>query len=90
MIKDWLANARHMVVFTGAGMSTESGLPDFRSTNNGLWQRRNPSQVASVEALNTNVEEFIAFYQKRLLGVREFEPHNGHRILAEWETDGRL
>ena len=90
MIKDWLANARHMVVFTGAGMSTESGLPDFRSTNNGLWQQRDPSQVASVEALNTNVEEFIAFYQKRVLGVREFEPHNGHRILAEWETDGRL
>ncbi|MBT2570823.1 NAD-dependent protein deacylase [Planococcus sp. ISL-110] len=90
MIKDWLVNARHTVVFTGAGMSTESGLPDFRSANQGLWQQKDPSRIASVEALNTNVEEFIDFYRKRVLGVKEFEPHNGHRILAEWETDGRL
>ncbi|MDQ0427339.1 NAD-dependent deacetylase [Planomicrobium stackebrandtii] len=90
MIKDWLVNAKHAVVFTGAGMSTESGLPDFRSTNKGLWQQKDPSQVASVEALNTNVDEFIDFYRKRVLGVKEFEPHNGHRILAEWENVGRL
>ncbi|EIM07106.1 NAD-dependent deacetylase [Planococcus antarcticus DSM 14505] len=90
MIKDWLTNAKHMVVFTGAGMSTESGLPDFRSANTGLWQQKDPSQVASVKALNTNVEEFIEFYRKRVLGVKEFEPHNGHRILTEWENDGRL
>lgn len=90
MIQDWLSNAKHLVVFTGAGMSTESGLPDFRSTNKGLWQQKDPSQVASVEALNTNVDEFIAFYRKRVLGVKEFEPHNGHRILAEWENDGWL
>lgn len=90
MIKDWLLNAKHVVIFTGAGMSTESGLPDFRSANKGLWQQKDPSQIASVEALNTNVEEFIDFYRKRVLGVKEFEPHHGHRILAEWERQGRL
>lgn len=90
MIKEWLLNAKHTVVFTGAGMSTESGLPDFRSANKGLWQQKDPSLVASVEALNTNLEEFIDFYRKRVLGVKEFEPHDGHRILAEWEQNGRL
>ena len=90
MINDWLLNSRYTVVFTGAGMSTESGLPDFRSANQGLWQQKDPSQVASVEALNTNVDEFIDFYRKRVLGVKEYSPHNGHRILAEWEKRGRI
>ncbi len=90
LIKDWLTNSRHTVVFTGAGMSTESGLPDFRSANQGLWQQKDPSQVASVEALNRNVDEFIDFYRKRVLGVKEYRPHNGHRILAEWERQGRI
>lgn len=90
LIKEWLIDSRYTVVFTGAGMSTESGLPDFRSANQGLWQQKDPSQVASVEALNTNVDEFIDFYRKRVLGVKEYSPHNGHRILAEWEKRGRL
>lgn len=90
MIRDWLRKSNHTVVFTGAGMSTESGLPDFRSANQGLWQQKDPSQVASVQALNNNVEEFIDFYRKRVLGVKEYEPHRGHRILAEWEKQGRI
>lgn len=90
MIKDWLEKSTHVVVFTGAGMSTESGLPDFRSANQGLWQQKDPSQVASVQALNTNVDEFIDFYRKRVLGIKEYGPHRGHRILAEWEKKGRL
>lgn len=40
MLEDWLKSSRHTVVFTGAGMSTESGLPDFRSSNNGLWRKK--------------------------------------------------
>lgn len=90
MISDWIKSSAHTVVFTGAGMSTESGLPDFRSANQGLWQQKDPSQVASVQALNHNVEEFIEFYRKRVLGVKEYEPHAGHRILADWEKQGRI
>ncbi|AQQ52414.1 NAD-dependent deacylase [Planococcus lenghuensis] len=88
MISDWLADAKHTVVFTGAGMSTESGLPDFRSANRGLWEQKDPSQVASITALETNPEEFIAFYRKRILGVNEYKPHAGHFILADWEKRG--
>lgn len=90
MLRDWLKEADYTVVFTGAGMSTESGLPDFRSANRGLWKQKDPSQLASTEALNHNVEEFIAFYRERVLGVKEYGPHKGHEILAKWEKAGLI
>lgn len=88
MVSEWLKSAKHTVVFTGAGMSTESGLPDFRSANQGIWGKRDPAKVASAQAMNTNVEEFIKFYRNRIHGVSDFKPHDGHRILAKWESSG--
>lgn len=69
-------------------MSTESGLPDFRSSGTGLWTKKDPSKIASTKALNENVKEFTEFYRERVLGVKEFGPHRGHYILAEWEEKG--
>lgn len=69
-------------------MSTESGLPDFRSANTGMWKQKDPSKIASTEALNSNVDEFIEFYRSRVLTVKDYKPHKGHRILAEWERKG--
>jgi len=84
MLDKWLREAKYTVVFTGAGMSTESGLPDFRSSQ-GLWKQKDPAKLASTDALNNNVEAFIEFYRTRVLGVSEYKPHNGHYILADWE-----
>ncbi|MET3696263.1 NAD-dependent protein deacylase [Bacillus oleivorans] len=89
MLKQWLIDSNYTVIFTGAGMSTESGLPDFRSSN-GLWKHKDPSQIASIKALNENVQEFIEFYRNRVLGVKEYKPHNGHYILAKWEEQGLI
>jgi NAD-dependent deacetylase len=88
MISEWLNSSRYTVVFTGAGMSTESGLPDFRSANQGMWQQKDPSKVASISALNDNAEEFMDFYRKRVLGVKAYCPHKGHQILADWGKRG--
>lgn len=88
MVSDWLRQANHTVIFTGAGMSTESGLPDFRSANQGVWGKKDPAKVASVQAMNSNVEEFIEFYRARIDGVGDFGPHDGHRLLAAWESQG--
>ena len=52
-----------VVFFTGAGMSTESGLPDFRSAKRGLWRAIDPMEVASIEALNERAESFFQFYR---------------------------
>ncbi|WP_010529753.1 NAD-dependent protein deacylase [Lentibacillus jeotgali] len=89
-MKHWLNESNHAVVFTGAGMSTESGLPDFRSANQGLWNQKDPSKIASTEALNNNVDEFIEFYRTRVLNVKDYKPHKGHHILADWENQGLI
>lgn len=83
-----LQNANHTVVFTGAGMSTESGLPDFRSKDRGLWERFNPNELANVNALIHNTDEFTEFYQYRLSEINKYVPHKGHEVLAKWEKDG--
>ncbi|WP_121604074.1 NAD-dependent protein deacylase [Virgibacillus sp. Bac332] len=90
MLKQWLYEAKYTVVFTGAGMSTESGLPDFRSANQGLWNKQNPTKIASTDALNNNVEAFTTFYRERVLGVKSYKPHKGHYILADWEKAGTI
>ena len=85
---EMLKNASYSIVFTGAGMSTESGLPDFRSKDRGLWEKFNPDELANVHALLHNTEEFTKFYQYRLSEVNKYKPHEGHEILADWESRG--
>lgn len=88
LLVDLLRNSKHTVIYTGAGMSTESGLPDFRSAKSGLWEQEDPAKIASTEALNRDVEQFFQFYRKRVLGVKDCLPHKGHEILAKWERRG--
>lgn len=85
-----LKNAQHTIVFTGAGMSTESGLPDFRSKDRGLWEKFNPNELANIHALLHNTEEFTNFYQYRLSEITKYKPHEGHFILGEWEKAGHI
>jgi NAD-dependent deacetylase len=84
LLAQWLKESTHTVVFTGAGMSTESGLPDFRSKT-GLWKNKDPKKLATIEAMFQNPEEFYNFYRQRLSTLGEASPHKGHRILADWE-----
>ena len=88
MLVDFFRNSKKTIVYTGAGMSTESGLPDFRSAKTGLWENEDPTIVASTDALNRDVERFFQFYRKRVLGVKDCTPHIGHSILARWEREG--
>lgn len=81
LLADWWLQASYRVVLTGAGISTESGLPDFRSPQ-GLWKGRDPQQLASLSALYHNTKEFYEFYRMRLASMGKANPNNGHRILA--------
>ncbi|MFS0554522.1 NAD-dependent deacylase [Brevibacillus sp. 179-C9.3 HS] len=87
ILADWLRTSSYTVVFTGAGMSTESGLPDFRSQS-GLWHGKDPMQLASTRAMIENREAFVQFYQMRIQGLISCQPHAGHERLAEWERRG--
>jgi NAD-dependent deacetylase len=84
-----LRRARAAVALTGAGVSTESGLPDFRSPG-GLWAGIDPMRVASLSAFRRRPQEFYAFYQQRLAALRGAQPNAAHRALAELERRGVL
>lgn len=87
-LAEWMKHSRYTVVFTGAGMSTESGLPDFRSAG-GLWkQNRRLEELASTEALHHDFPAFVEFYRWRIQQLHGVEPHAGHRRIAEWQQTG--
>lgn len=86
-LADWIRRSDFTVVLTGAGMSTESGLPDFRSKD-GWWKSYDPTIIATVEAMETNYPLFHEFYSMRLKTLAECAPHRGHFILADWEEKG--
>ena len=85
--KAW-RNARTVVIFTGAGMSTESGLPDFRSAQ-GMWKQR-PESLATLNALLQTPDEFYFFYQWRILKFGEALPNAGHLALVLLEKTGQV
>jgi NAD-dependent deacetylase len=82
-----ILETRNTAVFTGAGMSTESGLSDFRSKN-GMWNVENPMELATTTAMRNNYEKFYEFYAARFVSMREARPNAGHEILAELESRG--
>lgn len=84
-----LRGARAAVALTGAGVSTESGLPDFRSPG-GLWAGGDPMRVASLTAFRRHPQEFYAFYETRLSRLRQAQPNPAHHALARLEQAGVL
>ncbi|MER5608425.1 Sir2 family NAD-dependent protein deacetylase [Micromonospora tulbaghiae] len=77
-----LAAARRPVVFTGAGMSAESGVPTFRDAQTGLWQRYDPQELATPAAFRADPALVWGWYEARRRGVRRALPNPGHRAVA--------
>ena len=90
-LKTWVDEARRIVFFGGAGVSTESGIPDFRSVD-GLYSQKYkypPEEIISAHFFRENPEEFFAFYKAKMLPLG-FEPNVTHKVLARWEKEGKL
>jgi NAD-dependent deacetylase len=84
---DLLRERQPCVVLTGAGISTESGIPDFRSAT-GIWAQVDPFEVASIQAFRRDPERVWGFYRTRIESLLAAEPNAGHRALAELERRG--
>jgi NAD-dependent deacetylase len=81
-----LARARRPVVFTGAGMSAESGVPTFRDALTGLWEQFDAQALATPEAFRADPALVWGWYEWRRTAVRRAEPNPGHRAVAAIEA----
>lgn len=91
LLQQWIDQSKHIVAFTGAGFSTESGIPDFRSQD-GLYHQQYafpPEEILSHHFFARRPEEFYRFYRAKMLPL-ETQPNDAHLYLAQLEAAGRL
>ncbi len=90
-LKQWVDESGNIVFFGGAGVSTESGIPDFRSVD-GLYHQQYdypPETILSRTFYRKKTEEFYRFYRAKMLAL-DAKPNAAHEKLAQWEREGKL
>lgn len=90
-LRQWVNESDNIVFFGGAGVSTESGIPDFRSVD-GLYNQQYdypPETILSHTFYRKNTEEFYRFYRNKMLCL-DAKPNAAHLKLAQWEREGKL
>ena len=90
-LKQWINESKSAVFFGGAGVSTESGIPDFRSVD-GLYSQKfdyPPETIISHSFFERKPEYFFRFYREKMLPLG-FEPNVAHKVLARLEAEGHL
>ena len=90
-LKSWIDEGENIVFFGGAGVSTESGIPDFRSVD-GLYNQKfdyPPEAIISHSFYEKKPEYFFRFYREKMLPLG-FSPNITHKTLARWEQEGKL
>ena len=92
-LKQWIDESNNIVFFGGAGVSTESGIPDFRSVD-GLYSQKYkypPETIVSHTFLTKRTDEFFEFYKEKMVApALKAKPNKAHYKLAEWEKQGKL
>jgi len=90
-LRRWISESSRIVFFGGAGVSTESGIPDFRSVD-GLYNQKfdyPPETIISHSFYRKDPEYFFRFYREKMLPLG-FEPNITHKVLSRWEQEGKL
>jgi NAD-dependent deacetylase len=87
-VAELLSGAERAVVLTGAGVSVPSGIPDFRTPGEGLWEKVNPMEVAHIDAFRRDPDRFWSFYSERFTGLVDKQPNPAHDAIAELERRG--
>lgn len=89
-VAELLRKAKRAVVLTGAGISTPSGIPDFRSEGTGLWSKDEPMEVASLSTFRTDPERFFVWFRPLASLIFNAEPNPAHIALADLENAGYI
>ena len=87
---DLIRKSQNTIVLTGAGISTPSGIPDFRSSKTGLWMQNDPFQVASLSAFRNRPKVFFDWLQPLAQKIWEAHPNSAHIALANLERAGYI
>lgn len=77
--------SQYIIAVTGAGISTPSGIPDFRSSGTGLWKKNDPMEVASLSAYKKNPAIVFDWLRPLIIGIQKAQPNAAHEALAELE-----
>jgi NAD-dependent deacetylase len=89
-LAELLRGAERAVVLTGAGISVPSGIPDFRTPGEGLWEHVNPMEVAHIDAWRQDPDRFWSFYSQRFASLVDRRPNPAHEAVAELERRGLI
>jgi NAD-dependent deacetylase len=90
VLAEYLKQPGRNFAFTGAGVSTESGIPDFRSRGTGLWERVDPMKAASLSAMQREPAQFYNFFMGIWESFNSAQPNAAHFALARLEKEGLL
>jgi NAD-dependent deacetylase len=89
-LAELIRESKCTVALTGAGISVPSGIPDFRTPGEGLWEKVDPMEVAHIDAFRRDPAKFWHFYRPRFHMLGDVEPNGAHQALAELERRGLL
>lgn len=85
-----IKNSTGAAVLTGAGVSTESGIPDFRSSTGLYTQNQDAMNLLSLSSFFSRPAEFYRFFKDAFLRYSDVEPNPAHKVLAKWQQEGRV
>jgi NAD-dependent deacetylase len=89
-LAELILESESTVALTGAGISVPSGIPDFRTPGEGLWEKVDPMSVATIDAFHRDPKRFWDFYRPRFHALADKTPNRAHEALAELERRGLL
>ena len=85
-----IKESKYTIVLTGAGVSTGSGIPDFRTPGKGIWEKVDPFKVTSITAFKENPQRFYHFYRPRIEILSRVSPNPAHKAIAQLEEMGYM
>lgn len=85
-----ITESENIIALTGAGMSTESGIPDFRSPGSGLWTKFEPGEIASISSYVANPEKNMRVLLELGMKIFKAKPNRGHKALTKLQELGKL